>query len=128
MPNRRDATFPLRPPKMARGGLSISFRDAGAVMWCHTVRLVLREVKQSWDADQLGPLLADTRTWGWTYAVEPGKDEPRRPIRVCDEAAVTLSYNNPELKFIGAGEHADLDRQIAAIRIRASPEKVRPSG
>jgi hypothetical protein len=85
--------------------------------------LVLREVRVSWGKDLLHPILVDKRTWGWTYAVKPGKNEPRRPIRVCDEAAVTLSRNHAELKFIQSGEHADLDKQIAAIRAQLAKKK-----
>jgi hypothetical protein len=111
-----------RTPQTARAVFERYLRDASAQR-CHTVSLVLREVRPTWDADLLSPLLADTRTWGWTYAVEPGQNEPRRPIRVCDEAAVTLSRNHPELKFIRAGEHADLDKQIAAIRVQLAQKK-----
>jgi hypothetical protein len=104
-----------RTPDTARAVFERYLKGASAQR-CHTVCLVLREVKVAWDADLLGPLLADQRTWGWTYEVEPGKNEPRQPIRVCDEAAVTLSQNHAELKFTQAGEHADLDKQIAAPR------------
>ena len=45
-------------------------------------------------------------------------------MRVCDEAAETISLSRPELTFKMAGEHQDLDRQIATIRIRL--EGVRP--
>jgi hypothetical protein len=45
------------------------------------------------------------------------------PIRVCDEAAVTLSQSHPELTFTKAGEHADLDRQIAHIREQLARKK-----
>jgi hypothetical protein len=111
-----------RTPDTARAVFERCLKDASAQR-CHSVCLVLREVKVAWDADLLGPLLADKRTWGWTYAVEPGKNEPRRPIRVCDEAAVTLSQNHAELKFTQAGEHADLDKQIAAIREQLARKK-----
>lgn len=104
-----------RTPKTARAVFERYLRDASAQR-CHTVCLVLRELRLAWDTEMLRPLLDDSRTWGWTYAVEPDKNEPRRLIRVCDEAAVTLSRNHPELKFTLAGEHADLNKQIAAIR------------
>ena len=48
---------------------------------------------------------------------------PWQPIRVCDEAAVTLSDNHLELKFTQAGEHADLDKQIAVIREQLARKK-----
>jgi hypothetical protein len=104
-----------RTPSTARVVFERYLRDASAQR-CHTVCLVLRESKPEWDKALLGPLLMDRRTWGWTYAVKRGENEPRRPIRVCDEAALTLSLNHPVLKFTQVGEHADLDRQIAVIR------------
>ena len=64
----------------------------------------------------LTPLLSDKRTWGYEYAVEKGKNEPRLPIRVCDEAAITLSAIYPKLKFLHLGTHAALDAQIATLR------------
>jgi hypothetical protein len=74
---------------------------------------VLAEVQGGWSIDLLGPLLQDTRpAEGWTYAVVPGKDEPRLPVRICDEAAETIARNFPKLSFKMAGEHKDLDRQI----------------
>jgi hypothetical protein len=111
-----------RTPKTARAVFQRYLRNA-STQRCHTVCLVLREVRVSWDKDLLHPLLVDKRTWGWTYALEPGKNEPRRPIRVCDEAAVTLSHNHPELKFIQAREHAYLDKQIAAIRAQLAKKQ-----
>jgi hypothetical protein len=55
--------------------------------------------------------------------VVAGENKPRRPIRVRDEAAVALSLNHPELTFPQAGEHADPDRKIAAIRRRLGRKK-----
>jgi hypothetical protein len=111
-----------RTPQTARAVFERYLKDASAQR-CHTVCQVLRDVKLSWDTDLLSLLLTDTRTWGWTYAVEAGKNEPRLPIRVCDEAAVTLSQNHRELRFTQAGEHADLDKQIAAIRNQLAKKK-----
>jgi hypothetical protein len=111
-----------RTPREARVAFERYLRDPTAQR-CHTACLVLREVKMSWDADVLGSLLGDKRSCGWTYAVDPAKNEPRRPIRVCDEAAVTLSQNHPELSFTQAGEHADLDRQIAVMRERLARKR-----
>jgi hypothetical protein len=111
-----------RTPGTARPVFEKYLMGAGARR-CHTVALVLRGAKVMWDVDVLAPLLADTRTFGWDYAVRAGQNEPRLPIRVCDEAAVTLSQNHPELKFEQVGEHADLDRQIAAIREQLKARK-----
>jgi hypothetical protein len=78
---------------------------------------VLAKVRGDWSIDLLAPLLQDTRpAEGWTYAVVPGQNEPRLPIRICDEAAQTIAQNFPRLAFKMAGEHRDLDRQINVIR------------
>lgn len=78
---------------------------------------VLAKVRGDWSIDLLAPLLQDTRpAEGWTYAVVPGQNEPRLPIRICDEAAQTIAQNFPRLAFKMAGEHKDLDRQIEVIR------------
>ncbi len=111
-----------RNPETARAVFERYLRDARAQR-CHTVCLVLRQLKPDWDADLLTTLLADTRTWGWTYAVKAGQNEPRLPIRVCDEAAVTLSQNHRQLKFTQAGEYSDLDKQITAIRVQLAQKK-----
>jgi hypothetical protein len=78
----------------------------------------LRKTQRQWAVELLAPALVDKREFGWTYALVPGQNEPRRPIRVCDEAAETISLSRPDLPFTMAGEHADLDRQIAAMRAR----------
>ena len=111
-----------RTPDTARPVFERYLKEAGAQR-CHTVCLVLRRAKVTWDVDVLAPLLGDTRAWGWTYPVAAGKNEPRLPIRVCDEAAATLGQNHPELKFVQAGTHADLDRQIAVIREQLKARK-----
>lgn len=67
--------------------------------------------------DVLTPFLTDTRpAEGWNYAVERGKNEPRLPIRLCDEAAEGIRRNNPELHFELIGTHEHLDRQIEFLR------------
>lgn len=53
---------------------------------------------------------------GWTYAVVPGNNEPRLPIRVCDEAAQTITKNFPTLHFEMTGEHKRLDEQIKTMQ------------
>lgn len=83
---------------------------------CYTACLVLREVRVTWATRLLLPLLSDKRTWGYNYAVEQGKNEPRLPIRVCDEAALTLCAIHPTLTFVQRGTHAALDVQIATLR------------
>ena len=78
---------------------------------------VLAKVHGDWSVDLLGPLLSDTRpAEGWTYAVIPGQNEPRLPIRICDEAADTIAKNFSHLVFRMAGNHTDLDGQIRKMR------------
>ena len=78
---------------------------------------VLANVRGDWAVDLLGPLLEDSRLAdGWDYSVIPGQNEPRLPIRICDEAAETISQNFPKLRFKMAGQHSDLDRQIQKMR------------
>jgi hypothetical protein len=79
--------------------------------------MVLEEVNRHWAIDLLVPLLDDKRpAEGWTYAVTPGQNEPRLPIRVCDEAATTIAKDFPKLTFKMAGQHEDLDRQILKMK------------
>ena len=80
--------------------------------------LVLRKTCREWAGELLLPALTDKREFGWTYALVPGQNEPRRAIRVCDEAAKTISLSRPDLPFEMEGEHENLDRQIATIRAR----------
>lgn len=83
----------------------------------------LRKTGSEWAVELLSPALADKREFGGSYALKPGQDEPRRPLRICDEAAETISLSRPELSFRLAGEHEELDRQIAAMRARIKSSK-----
>ena len=83
---------------------------------CASVCFALQEVAVGWDKEVLGPLLADRRPLRETYPLVPEQDQPRRPVRVCDEAALALCKHHPEWRFVQAGEHASLDRQIARLR------------
>jgi hypothetical protein len=85
---------------------------------CHNVCSAFRAVRRPWDLDVLAPLLNDRRPAGWDYPVDPKRSKARLPVRVCDDAAETLTMNHPDLPFKMAGTHADLDRQIEAIRAR----------
>jgi hypothetical protein len=76
-----------------------------------------------WDAAILGPLLDDRRETDDTYAANPGGSGPDLRIRICDEAATTLAHNHTDLKFRLAGEHADLDWQIAVMREQLNRKK-----
>jgi len=115
-------TLTEQTPYRAKPIFERYLRDA-SYKRCHIVCLVLRKMKVDWDRDVLGALLNDKRFGlGW-YQLRPGNDGPSRLIRVCDEAAVTLSQNHAELKFIQAGEHTDLDKQIAIIREQLARKK-----
>jgi hypothetical protein len=103
-----------RAPKTTEAIFSRYLRGARPER-CYTACLVLREVRVAWATKLLLPLLSDKRTWGYKYAVEQGKNEPRLPIRVCDEAAITLCAIHPKLKFVQRGTHAALDTQIATL-------------
>ena len=80
---------------------------------CH----VLRKTRGEWSVELLSPFLNDTRSAnGWTYPITPGQNEPRREIRICDEAAETIAGNFPKLAFKKEGEHANLDKQLERMR------------
>lgn len=81
----------------------------------------LRQTHPRWGLEVLSPLLDDRRTDGWTYPVVPGQNEPRLPIRVCDEAAVTMTIIDPHLKFAMSGSHQHLDEQINQIKAQIRP-------
>jgi hypothetical protein len=112
-----------RTPETAKAVFQKYLKDAG-IQRCHTACKVFHGAKVAWDAEVLGPLLEDTRQVGkWSYAVDPEKNDPRLPIRICDEAAVALATHHPELKFTLAGTHADLDKQITVIREQLARKK-----
>jgi hypothetical protein len=82
---------------------------------------VLSQTNGEWAIEFLSPMLTDKRTIdrAW-FSVFPDKLEPRLAIRLCDEAALTISLHNPELRFTMLGQYADLDRQIDAMRQQIS--------
>ncbi|MDB6024860.1 MAG: hypothetical protein JWM68_1083 [Verrucomicrobiales bacterium] len=84
---------------------------------CRSMSQVLRKTQGEWSIDLLKRLLNDKRPAdGWTYAVIPHQNEPRLPIRICDEAAETISMNFPKLTFKMEGSHEQLDQQIEKMR------------
>ena len=88
-----------------------------SVQHCRSVCHALREVRREWAAGLLAPLLSDRREAdGWSYAVNPAQNEPRLPIRICDEAAETIAEATRDLSFKMQGTHADLDRQVKVIQ------------
>jgi hypothetical protein len=90
-------------------------RDAGIPRRL-TMCAVLRELDVPWDVELLAPLLEDKRISPDQYEVDSRNHGLQLPIRVCDRAAESLAANHPDLRFVLAGPHADLDKQIAAIR------------
>jgi hypothetical protein len=90
-------------------------KKANLQRW-RTMIHVLRETRKDLAVELLAPALNDKREFGWSYALVKGQNEPRRPIRICDEAAETISMSRPEMPFKMEGEHKDLDRQISVMR------------
>jgi hypothetical protein len=83
---------------------------------------VCRLLREDWGGRLAGeilmPLLKDDSTVGkGGYRVEPNSDE-RLPVRVCDEAALTIVAHRKDLTFKLEGRHEELDRQIEVIRKR----------
>ena len=94
------------------------YLDRRSVQHCRSICHALRTVRSEWAAELLAPLLDDRREAdGWNYAVDPPQNEPRLPIRICDEAAETIATANNDIKFEMRGSHADLDRQIDAMKV-----------
>lgn len=89
-------------------------QNASLQRW-RSMSQVLRTTRKEWAVELLLPALKDRREFGWSYALIPGQNEPRRNIRVCDEAAETISLSRPDLPFKMEGEHENLDKQIAAM-------------
>lgn len=93
------------------------YLETRTVQRCRSMCHALRKVHGDWAVELLEPLLDDQQDAdGWTYAVEPDRNEPRLPIRVCDEAAETIAAADKDHSFSMQGTHADLDRQIKAIQ------------
>jgi len=111
-----------RAPEAAKGVFQKYLKGAGHQRH-QTVCLVLESVKVPWDVEVLGPLLTDTREGYRSYCEVPGKEEKWLRTRICDEAALILSANHPELKFTLAGTHADLDKQVSVIREQSTRKR-----
>jgi hypothetical protein len=87
---------------------------------CH----VLRQVRREWAAELLAEFLTDRREIGrWTYAVDPDDSERRLPLRICDEAAVTIAAVNEQLEFNIQGSHADMNERIDVLKARVKELK-----
>src|SRR5205807_5656892 len=85
----------------------------------HRRTTLCRVLREKWGApfarELLTPLLRDrseaSRSWDSVNEDGPG---PLLPLRVCDEAAVTLAKHEA-LSFKLVGTYRDLDRQIQVI-------------
>lgn len=100
-----------------------SYLKPGTIDRRRAVVHALRETCGNLAVTLLAPLLEDKRTFGWTYGVNPKENEPRLPIRVCDEAAETIAMHSKELKFVMEGSHENLDRQIEVLRRKIAEMK-----
>ena len=100
----------------AAKGVFVQYLEKGGTQRKATVCMALRGIRVPWDVDVLAPLLRDTEKLDSTYEVKAGDDKSRLPVRVCDEAAVTLVWNHQGTSFRQEGDYAELDRQIAAVR------------
>jgi hypothetical protein len=113
-----------RLPERAEGVFQ-NYLKPGTIERRRPVSLALRETCGHLAVKLLAPLLEDKREFGWNYAVNPKENEPRLPIRVCDEAAETIAMHSKTLKFVMEGSHENLDRQIEVMR-RKIAETSRP--
>ena len=98
----------------------VKYLSVKTVQRCRSMCHALRQTRKEWAIELLNTLLADRRDTGWAYAVTPGMNEPRLPIRVCDEAAVTIAHSNGELKYEMKGSHQELDQQIELMQRQIS--------
>jgi hypothetical protein len=83
----------------------------------------LRETCGDLSVGLLASLLEDKRNSGSDYSVNRDDNVPRLSIRVCDEAAETISKNSKTLKFVMEGSHQNLDRQIESMRQKIAEMK-----
>jgi len=102
------------------------FRDylkPGTVERHRTLIYVLREICGDLAIPLLTPLLDDKRSVGESYSLNAGDGGSRYPIRVCDEAAVTIAECSKIMECDMEGSPADSDRQIAAMRQKIAEMK-----
>jgi hypothetical protein len=92
-----------------------AYSQRGGLQRRRTMCHALRETGRSVAVQLLLPLLKDKTKTGWDYPIIPEENEPRLPVRVCDEAAATISMNFKDLPFRTEGTHEDLDRQIETM-------------
>lgn len=104
-----------KAPKTARDDVTSYLSDRQPNR-CLVVCEALRAEKVAWDVDVLAGMLVDKHPSGNEYSTADEKDAPRLPVRLCDEAAVTLAWHHDNITFDFHGDHAALDEQIAEIR------------
>jgi hypothetical protein len=102
--------------KEAKQGFVRYLRNGSLQRRC-TMCQVLGETRGEWAIELLGPMLTDKSTgYGGIYWGIPELYALELPVRLCDEAAGTLSKITPGLKFELRGKYSDLDRQIEVMR------------
>jgi hypothetical protein len=104
-----------QPPEVAK---PVFVRMAGgSLSQRRSACMALKEARAAFGVEVLVPLLDDQQPCqGWTYPEIEGQNQPRHPIRVCDEAATAMTSIDPALGFKMVGTHADLDAEIQRIR------------
>lgn len=68
-------------------------------------------------------MLDDKRDVEALFRIDRWRPESTFPGRVCDAAAEALAEHHPELKFSLEGMKADLDKQIADIKLKLNRKK-----
>lgn len=106
--------FPDRAHQVYREFMQVE-TCSRAQLICH----VLRNTDGQQGLELLFPLLGDKRHGNGVdacyYAVGE-KREKHLPIRVCDEAALTIAAKSKGVAFTLLGSHEDLDKQIEVMR------------
>jgi hypothetical protein len=105
-----------RFPDHAANVLAAYVKDGSAqrrTTLCHVLR-------EKWGAKlaerMLTPYLHDRdEAYKESYSLRPVRYNPRLPLRICDEAALTIAQHNKAVSFKLAGTHSELDRQIQEI-------------
>ncbi len=89
--------------------LVLHYQRGGSALRCYSVCQLFQRVPQAWSSELLSQYLDDKRS-------VDGYSRNDQPIRVCDEAAETLSRIRRDLAFDTAGSYAELDRRIEDLK------------
>jgi hypothetical protein len=95
-------------PKMAKE-LILNYQRGGSALRCYSVCQLTQKAPQDWSIELMSQYLDDKRS-------VDGYSRNDRPIRVCDEAAATLSSIRRDLSFDTKGSYAELDRRIEELK------------